>query len=91
IEIEHLQHQLEGVGPAQTPAGFVSTQVLQDTMDRILSFLEGMSQVGALPSTPSGSQGSGTQTAVAAPRPEILSVPVIAQPIVTRPVMSPEE
>ncbi|MCD7464141.1 hypothetical protein HAX54_052186 [Datura stramonium] len=56
IEIEDLQHQPEGVGPAQPPAGFVAMSVLQDTMVRILSFLEGMSQAGTLPGTPSGPQ-----------------------------------
>ncbi|MCD9645164.1 hypothetical protein HAX54_033886 [Datura stramonium] len=48
-------------------------------MVRILSFLEGISQ------------GSRAQPAATAPHLEILPVPVIAQPIVTRIVMSLEE
>ncbi|MCD7463818.1 hypothetical protein HAX54_051467 [Datura stramonium] len=59
FDIEHLQHQLEGVGPVQPPARFVAKPVLQDTMVRILSFLEGISQARAFPGTLSGSQVRG--------------------------------
>ncbi|MCE3049421.1 hypothetical protein HAX54_044799 [Datura stramonium] len=47
------------MGPTQPPAGFVVMPVLQDTMVRILSYLEGMSHERALPSTPSGSEVRG--------------------------------
>ncbi|MCD9646181.1 hypothetical protein HAX54_035850, partial [Datura stramonium] len=43
-------------GTSQPPAGFVAMPVLQDTMVRILSFLEGMSQARALPGTANGSR-----------------------------------
>ncbi|MCE3214645.1 hypothetical protein HAX54_052947, partial [Datura stramonium] len=53
----------EGVGPAQPPAGFIATLVLQDTMVRIHSFMEDTLQAGTLHGTLSGPQvRSETQT-----------------------------
>ncbi|MCD7470680.1 hypothetical protein HAX54_010698 [Datura stramonium] len=57
IEIEDEAYQPEDIGPAQAPPNFTATLVLQDTMARILSFLEGMSQLGILPVTLDGSHG----------------------------------
>ncbi|MCE5166599.1 hypothetical protein HAX54_022373, partial [Datura stramonium] len=66
IEIKHLQHQLEGVGPAWLLAGSVAILVLQ-----VFKVKE--------------------HPVVVAPCPEILSMLVVAQPMVSRPIKSPEE
>ncbi|MCE3215387.1 hypothetical protein HAX54_002242, partial [Datura stramonium] len=46
IEIEELQHQPEGVGPAQPLIGFVAMSILQDTMVRIFSLLRACCKQG---------------------------------------------
>ena len=39
-----VQDRVEGDGPAQPPPNTIATQVLQDTLARILGHLEGMAQ-----------------------------------------------
>ena len=51
------------MGPAQVPEGFIATPVLQDALDRLVGFMEGISRAGLLPVAPAMSQAwGGVQT-----------------------------
>ncbi|KAG5595619.1 hypothetical protein H5410_036851 [Solanum commersonii] len=55
-EVEHVQHQLGGMGPAQPPPGFMAILVLQNTLAKILSLMEGINLACTIPSTLVGPQ-----------------------------------
>ena len=65
-----VQDRVEGDGPTLAPPSTIVPQVLQDTLARMLGFLEGMAQAGALPVTSDGSQtrvGGQTPNPIVAP------------------------